>query len=139
MPFVVTLSASDSLNELNEKSVLLRRLCTRIHENISARTTQEYIFRTEENGKEIAYLMAGSGSYKRFRYNFCLRLAEAFYNLEWLDSHPDSQIDMGEFEVFEKCYFGILGLINHGFPVPELLLARYASLKKRLTSKIQAS
>ncbi|HEV7552498.1 MAG TPA: hypothetical protein VGP65_12490, partial [Candidatus Angelobacter sp.] len=135
MPFVVTLSASDSRDELNKNSDLLRKLCTRVHENISARTSREYIFRLEENGEETAYLMAGSGSYKRFRYNFCLRLAEAFYNLEWLDLHPDSQIDMNEFKVFEQCYFGILGLIKHGFPVPELLLARYGSLKKRLTSK----
>jgi hypothetical protein len=75
-------------------------------------------------------ILAGHGSAQTFRHNFCLRLAEAFYNLEWIMKSPQHNLSMDEFRVYEKCY---LGLIEAGIEIPDWLRGIYTRLKSQLT------
>jgi hypothetical protein len=78
----------------------LRKLCSRVHENISARKNREYIFKLPQPPKVV--IMAGPGSAKTFRSNFCLRLAEAFYNLFWIRRSRPRQFRMQEFLLYQR-------------------------------------
>jgi hypothetical protein len=102
LPFVVELAADDERKDLEEKGRTLVRLCTRIHSNISARANREYIFRLDSSGQ--ARILAGPGSAQTFRANFQLRLAEAFYNLEWLLQNRPAEFSTLEFDMYERVY-----------------------------------
>lgn len=127
MPFVMEISASDDRNTIRAKTRQVSDLCFQMHQNISARVSQEYIFRL---GKpSLVSIMAGPDSAKTFRRNFCLRLAEAFYNIEWIHRAQRNNFKMEEFKVYEKCY---LGLIEAGIEIPEILREIYNRLKQQL-------
>jgi hypothetical protein len=130
MPFVMEISARDKHDSILTKARRLSDLCSRMHQNISARVNQEYIFRLSEPGS--ASIMAGSGSAETFRRNFYLRLAEAFYNLEWIMKSPQHSLNMEEFRVYEKCY---LGLIAAKIEIPDILREIYNQLKDQLADK----
>ena len=130
MPFVMEISARDNRDTILAKARQVSDLCTRMHQNISARVSKEYIFRLREPGSVL--IMAGSGSAETFRHNFYLRLAEAFYNLEWIMKSPQHNINMDEFRVCEKCY---LGLIEAKIEIPDMLRQIYNRLKGQLTDK----
>lgn len=129
MPLVMELSASDTRDTILAKAHSLSDLCFRMHQNISARVNQEYIFRLSESGLSI---MAGSGSITTFRRNFHFRLAEAFYNLQWLHAKQRNLFSIEEFRVYEKCY---LGLIEAKIEAPEILRKIYNELKSQLADK----
>ena len=127
MPFVMEISARDTRDTILAKARQASDLCSRMHQNISARVSQEYIFRLSEPGS--ASIMAGSGSAETFRRNFYLRLAEAFYNLEWIHKAQRHNFKMEEFRVYEKCY---LGLMDAGIETPGMLHEIYNKLKQQL-------
>lgn len=129
MPFVMELSASDTRDAIRVKVRQVSDLCFRMHQNISARVSQEYIFRLSESGLSI---MAGPGSVTTFRRNFHFRLAEAFYNLQWLHANQRNQFKVEEFRVYEKCY---LELIEAKIETPDMLRKIYNQLKGQLTDK----
>ena len=82
LPRVLELAATDNDTAFQEGRQALSRLCSRVLANISSRTNSEYIFRVDDSGRVV--IMAGPASVQTFRRNFLLRLAEVFYNLEWL-------------------------------------------------------
>lgn len=129
MPFIMELSASDTRDTILAKARQVSDLCFRMHQNISARVSQEYIFRLSESGLSI---MAGPGSATTFRRNFHFRLAEAFYNLEWIMKSPQHNLSMDEFRVYEKCY---LGLIEAKVEIPDWLRGIYNRLKNQLPDR----
>jgi len=130
MPFVMGICASEKQDTILAKARQVSALCSRMHQNISARVSQEYIFRL---GKpSLVSIMAGPDSAKTFRRNFCLRLAEAFYNLEWIMKSPQHNLNMDAFRVYEKCY---LGLIEAQIEIPDLLRGIYIRLKSQLTDR----
>lgn len=130
MPFVMEISASDNRDTILAKARQVSGLCSRMHQNISATVSQEYIFRLGEPGS--ALIVAGSGSVTTFRRNFCFRLAEAFYNLQWLHANQRSQFRIEEFRVYEKCY---LGLIEAKIEIPDTLGKVYTLLKSELPDR----
>lgn len=137
MPFIMDVGAQESRKDVLEKARQLNALCSLMHDNLSARTNKEYIFKLRKPGNEYAIntnhkvmILAGSGSAQTFRYNFCLRLAEAFYNLEWIMKSPQRDSYMAEFEVYEKCY---LGLKEQKIETPEILRTVYDRLKERIS------
>lgn len=127
LPFVAEICAQDSRENILSKAQRLGELCSRMHMNISAKASREYIFRLEQ--PNAAVIMAGSGSARTFRQNFYLRLAEAFYNLEWIHKAQRHDFKMEEFRVYEKCY---LGLIDAGIEIPKMLQEIYNRLKQQL-------
>jgi hypothetical protein len=103
MPLVCEISADETSEGLRDKARLLSQLCSLMHRNISARTSREYIFQLDQDGTQ-AVILAGRDSATTFRQNFILRLAEAFYNLEWiLNSQPD-HFNHREWEIYETLY-----------------------------------
>ncbi len=77
-------------------------------------------------------IMAGSGSVQTFRHNFCLRLAEAFYNIEWLYKKQRRNFRIEEFRIYEKCY---LDLSDSGIEIPTILKEIYSQLKQQLINE----
>ena len=102
-PFIATLLVNMTAESINEKSMLLKAVASRTHKNIAAKVSEEYIFSVGVNG-QTPLIMAGPGSYKVFRENFKKRLAEAFFNLSWIHSQPDLQLDMSEYNFYVTIY-----------------------------------
>lgn len=102
-PFITTLLVNMTAESINEKSMLLKAVASRTHKNIAAKVSEEYIFSVGVNG-QTPLIMAGPGSYKVFRENFKKRLAEAFFNLSWIHSQPDLQLDMSEYNFYVTIY-----------------------------------
>ena len=102
-PFITTLLVNMTAESINEKSMLLKAVASRTHKNIAAKVSEEYIFSVGVNGQTLL-IMAGPGSYKVFRENFKKRLAEAFFNLSWIHSQPDLQLDMSEYNFYVTIY-----------------------------------
>lgn len=132
LPFVLHLNLHDDLKTLAAKGKELRTLCSRVHENISARTSCEYIFKLSQSSGVV--IMAGPGSARTFRTNFCLRLAEAFYNLHWIRRSRPRQFKMREFLLYEQCY---KGLMAQGSEIPRVLRRMYKLLKADLAQTQQ--
>lgn len=130
LPFVAEICAQDSRVNILNKAQRLGELCSRMHMNISAKASREYIFRLEQ--PNTAVIMAGEGSAKTFRQNFYLRLTEAFYNLEWIHKAQRHDFKMEEFKVYENCY---LGLIEAGLEIPTILQGIYNKLKQQLAGE----
>lgn len=129
MPLVVELSTADNQESLLSKGKVLAELCSRMHANLSAFTSKEYIFRTNRAGD--AKILAGPGSAQTFRHNFYLRLAEVFYNLQWLFEHKPEQFSRAEFDVYERLY---KDLVKNGSDVG-IVSNFYERLKKCLSAK----
>lgn len=127
LPFVAEICAQDSRENILSKAQQLGELCSRMHMNISAKASREYIFRLDQ--PDAVMIMAGSGSATTFRQNFYRRLAEAFYNLEWIHKSQRHNFKMEEFRVYEKCY---LGFIEAGIEIPMMLREIYNRLKQQL-------
>lgn len=130
LPLVLELSAADDGPTLQHKRQLLAELCSRVHSNISARTSNEYIFRLNPTGEVV--ILAGPSSAQTFRGNFFLRLAEVFYNLEWLLLNQPTEFSRAEFELYERLY---MDLLNHADVIPDLLRGGYERLRKRLSQR----
>lgn len=127
LPFIMQISAKDSRKEILGKAQRLGKLCSRMHKNISARVSKEYIFRLDK--PDSALTLAGSGSATTFRQNFYLRLTEAFYNFDWIYRNQRRNFRMEEFRVYEKCYSD---LVSAGIGIPPILQERYNELKQLL-------
>jgi hypothetical protein len=124
---VVELTAADDRDALRRKGAALSALCSRIHGNIATRTSQEYIFTLDQAGS--VRIMAGPSSAETFRHNFCLRLAEVFYNLEWLLQNQPQEFSREEFEMYDRLY---TELTRRPVPIPDILRGVRERLKQRL-------
>ena len=100
LPFVLELAADDEQDELRDKVRKLTLLCSRMHRNISTWRVNENIFELDSVGQVV--IMAGEGSAQTFRQNLYLRLAEVFYNLEWLMKERPSEFKVREFEAYDR-------------------------------------
>jgi hypothetical protein len=131
-PFIIEIEVTDEPNELIRKVREFSELCDVIHRNISSKNMQEYIFEIFRN-PDFVYIFAGSGSEKVFRDNFYKRLAEVFYNLEWIvNNHPET-FDLNEFLIYDDVY---KKLFNYNkFKLPIYLEGPYISLKETLKEK----
>src|SRR5258708_32161077 len=83
-PLVAAISVDDDRPKLTSKVSALIRICTRAHQNIATRVSEEHIYLVEGGGKLEYRILAGPGSNQHFRANFLKRLGEAFSNLEWI-------------------------------------------------------
>lgn len=120
MPHVLELSVNDKTKESLFKGLMLNALCYRMHTNIAARKSEEYIFKLNENGD--VKIFAGSGSAKTFRRNFYRRLSEVFYNLSWLMSAGEPRSLLKEFKMYEKMY---LNLKDESEDIPSIVTDGY--------------
>ena len=126
MPLVSVLAAVDRPEVFAAKGNDLAMLCSKIHGNISARRRREYIFKLDESGQ--ARILPGPGSIQTFRQNLQLRLAEAFYNLQWLLENRPTELSLAEFSIYERAYSD---MVNIGIDLPGLR-GIYETVKKQL-------
>ncbi|MGH9496914.1 MAG: hypothetical protein ACRD3B_18095, partial [Candidatus Sulfotelmatobacter sp.] len=75
MPHVVDLDVGENRESSGNKGRQLLQLCSRMHQNISAKVICEYVFRLGD-GRPVIF--AGPGSAATFRDNFYSSLAEVF-------------------------------------------------------------
>lgn len=125
-PKIITIGLDSTKKDLEGTVEELRNLCSLIHRNIATAKIQEYIF--EEYGNSSYSVIAGSGSVKQFRNNFMKRLAENFYNLEWLYNKCNSENNdelIKEFKIYEETYLSIKKL----YPLDNILISLYERLK----------
>ena len=131
-PKLITIGIDSTKKDLEGTVEELRDLCALIHRNIATVKMQEYIF--EEFVKGSYTILAGPGSVQQFRDNFMKRLAENFYNLEWLykqcnDEGKEALIK--EFEIYEETYLKIQKL----YPIDGILINQYEKLKSILFTR----
>lgn len=133
LPFVAAIAPTDSTETVSQCAQRLAQLCSRMHANISTWKLEEYVFRL--NSPEIVKIMAGPGSAQTFRDSFYWRLAEVFYNLEWLLRNRSSEFSLAEFEIYERMY---IDMARRGIDLPEIVTSHYQQLRKLLHNKIPA-
>jgi hypothetical protein len=104
LPLVCEISAHERLEDLREKGRLLNKLCSLMHSNISARANSEYIFQLNFGEGRKWMVVAGRDSVTTFRHNFCLRLAEVFYNFEWILKHQPETFRASEFAAYDRFF-----------------------------------
>jgi hypothetical protein len=127
-PKIIDIHMDSNREELNVIVNELQKVCSLMHGNISTKKKQEYIF---EGYNESVTILAGSGSAKEYRNNFMKRLAENFYNVQWIyNNYPDKRKGiMEEFILYEDTYMKIQKLYPS---IPSYLRDTYELLKTNL-------
>jgi hypothetical protein len=126
-PRVATVRAGASTTDIRRVVQVLQKLCRRIQGNIATRRSEEHVYSLR--GRYPTYIMAGPGSVKVFRDNFYKRLAEVFYNLDWLRRFRRSRLDLNEVQIYDEF---IRKLTKHGAKIPLLTRKRHRALMRAL-------
>lgn len=102
-------------------------ICRLIQDNISSKTSDEYIFK--KFNSNYVYIHTGERSATVFREKFKKRLAEVFLNLKWLYENKKQSKDSTkrEFEIYKKPY---LDLLNLEGGLPEYLTKSFNELDR---------
>ena len=133
LPLLTKLEAQDEPAQLASKRERLEKRCTRMHENIATRRAEEYIYKIDDESGVL--ILAGPGSVKTFRRNHHLRLAEVFYNLEWILDNAPEHFDADEYNVYAEHY---ASLLRSGVATPRILGKIFGQLRNRLGSDKEA-
>lgn len=131
-PFIMEIGVSDDLDKLIPKAVELIKLSRVIQSNISSKNNHEYIFDFYRNPQK-SYIFAGVGSFDVFRENFYKRLAEVFYNFEWIINNRPDYFDLNEYQIYKAVYQRLYEYNN--FDLPSYLVGPYSSLEQLIQSK----
>ena len=131
-PFIMEIGASDELDELIPKAEELSKLSRVIQRNISSKNNLEYIFEFYRI-QNFFYILAGTGSVTVFRENFYKRLAEVFYNFEWIINNRPDNFDLNEYQIYKAVYQRLYEYNN--FDLPSYLVGLYSSLVQLIQSK----
>jgi len=98
-PLLGTIAGKENLeNEADRIYSLMAAECALIQRNIASRRMGEYIL---SFGADDLRIIAGGESARRFRQNFFYRLAEVFYNLEWIIKSQRQSFSNDEFSKYE--------------------------------------
>lgn len=104
-PKLVQIDAAFDYTKNPKKIDILFEVCRFIQTNISLRKNNEHIY--ERFNDSWVDIFAGNGSLKPARINFLKRLAEIFYNLEWMykNVRPEfKQAIIAEFDLYAILY-----------------------------------
>lgn len=127
---VVTFSASESRTEIRAKVEKLIAICRRAAANIGTRRAEEHIYQMDDAGR--VQIVAGIGSINYFRDNIHKRLAEAFYNFEFLLNNHPGDFDIAEFEIYERFHLALMA--SYQRPTLGLAHGMYCRIKGLLAS-----
>jgi hypothetical protein len=103
---VCTLTASEDRSAIRSKVTLLLQLCRRALDNIGTRRVEEHIYQLDDEAKNFQ-IVAGCGSVQHFRDNMYKRLAEAFYNFDYMLTRDPSLFDLEEYRIYERFHLAI--------------------------------
>lgn len=126
-PYVCSFSAGETRNDLRPKVEQLLHLCQRIVGNIGTRRAQEHIYQLDDTAHNYL-IVAGVGSITKFRDNMYKRLAEAFYNFEFILNNAPELFDVAEFKAYETFFLSLLQ--SHRRDSLILAAHRYNELKR---------
>ena len=105
-------------------------LCQRAAANIRSRRSEEHIYQWDD--KATFSIVAGIGSVQHFRDNVYKRLAEAFYNFEFLLNNQPQHFDLAEFRVYERFHIAL----KASYERPMLRLAHNMYLRIKTRSRL---
>lgn len=100
-PLLAELDGNDLDRSVSQVYSILVVECSLIHQNIASRRMSEFILRF---GPDDLRIFAGQGSAKQFRHNFFSRMAEVFYNLEWILQNQSAEFLREEFSMFSEAW-----------------------------------
>lgn len=126
-PKVFSISPNLSKEEIKSKNEIFSSICTQIQENISSRRNKEYIFKHIDS--KLISIITGRDSANIFRYNFFLRLAEYFKNLDWIFENRSSEFNQMEFDILEDLFLQIKKINKD---IPAYVEGTYKILKSKL-------
>jgi hypothetical protein len=124
-----TFTVSETRNDLRPKVELLLKRCRRTVANIGARRAEEHFYRLDDDGKNVS-LVAGCGSVDFFRDNMYKRLAEAFYNFQYMLNYDPRLFDLAEFAIYETFLQSLLA--SHESDALTVAQERYHTARKIL-------
>ena len=138
-PKLIEIDVKDNYEKISDEIDKLFNVCDLIHENISSRKIKEFIYKTftdEQYDNSCYVIYSGKDSYSTYEDNFILRLAEAFYNLNW--SYNNKHFDLNDFNMYEKIYHDFKKHYKNKYnkDLPEILTSIYESLKQKLSNDI---
>lgn len=128
----VTFSVSENRTALRSKVEKLLALCQRAMANIGSRRAEEHIYQWDDAATTYS-IVAGLGSIKYFRDNMYKRLAEAFYNFEFLLNSQPQNFNLSEFEVYERFHLALMA--SYGRPMLGLADDMYRRIKALLLER----
>lgn len=129
---VVTFSVLEDRRALRTKVEMLLALCQRAVANIGSRRAEEHIYQWDDEATTYS-IVAGPGSIKYFRDNMYKRLAEAFYNFEYLLNSQPQNFSLSEFEVYERFHLELMAA--HSRPMLGLADDVYRRIKALLLQR----
>ena len=103
---VCAFKASEGRDELRPKVEKLLTICRRALANIGTRRAEEHIYQLDDDAKRFS-IVAGCGSVSFFRDNMYKRLAEAFYNFDYMLSRDPDLFNIAEFQVYETFHLAL--------------------------------
>jgi len=103
---VCTFSTSEERWDIRPKVEMLVAVCQRATANVRSRRSEEHIYQWDDKATTFS-IVAGLGSIEHFRDNLYKRLAEAFYNFEFLINNQPQNFSLAEFRVYERFYLAI--------------------------------
>ncbi|MFN7995329.1 MAG: hypothetical protein U0Q18_17100 [Bryobacteraceae bacterium] len=104
---VCTFSTSEERHDIRPQVEKLIALCQRAAANIRSRRSEEHIYQWDDKATTFS-IVAGVGSIQHFRDNVYKRLAEAFYNFEFLLNNQPQNFDLAEFRVYERFHIALM-------------------------------
>jgi ligand-binding SRPBCC domain-containing protein len=123
---VSTFSAAEERTDIRPKVEKLLALCRRATANIRSRRSEEHIYQWDDQGTKFS-IVAGVGSIQHFRDNIYKRLAEAFYNFEFILNNQPHNFKLAEFQAYEKFHLTLIA--SYGRPMLGLAHDMYLRLK----------
>lgn len=103
---VCTFGANEDRKDMQPGVDKLLTICHRATGNIRSRLSEEHIYQWDDKATRFS-IVAGVGSIKYFRDNLYKRLAEAFYNFEFLLNEQPEAFRLDEFRVYEEFHLAL--------------------------------
>jgi hypothetical protein len=127
---VCTFAASEDREQIRPKVDQILKLCRRAVNNIGTRRVEEHIYQLDDTGTQFS-IVAGCGSINHFRDNMYKRLAEAFYNFEYMLRSEPEKFSLAEFQIYENFHLALRA--SHSRPALGLADDMYCRIKAILT------
>jgi hypothetical protein len=135
-PKIAEIESNAEPEELKALVENLGQICSCIHNNIASRKNREYVFAMPAHNPTSVVIFAGPGSVEVFRDNFLKRLAEAFYNLEWVCRNYPRSFNPTEYIIYEE----LLNKLKECYGnLPDYLTGPYESLAQALVESPDVS
>ena len=122
----------DEGEHLNSKVNQVQEICSMVLENIASKTNYQFIFGSRPPYNQL--LFAGPASLERVELNLFSRLAEVFYNLNWVYSNSAEESKpqiRASFRIYENIYLQLVSFYTMD-NLPDSLKSTFKGAKERI-------